>query len=78
MVTVEDGEAQARKLPLVVQQVSRRGVKGHEEFDKVILEENLIGSNDKQWVKRNLNFAVLRENIYFANNWITTVTMKIG
>ena len=48
MVTVEDGEVQTWKLPLVVQQVSRRGVKGHEEFDKFILEGNLIGSNDKQ------------------------------
>lgn len=48
MVRVKDEEVQTRKQPLAVQQVSRRGVKGHEEFDKVILEENLIGSNDKQ------------------------------
>ena len=48
-----------------IQQVSRRGVKGHEEFDKVILEGNLIGSNDKQWVKRNLNFVVLKK-IYIS------------
>ena len=65
MVRVKDEEVQTRKLPLVVQQVSRRGVKGHEEFDKVILEGNLIGSNDKQRVKRNLNFVVLKK-IYIS------------